>query len=319
MEPIYGVIEFRIPLRCSPEILGLETNFMVEGRPGRLIFPSLPNWSSNPDNPFDAIQLVAPECAKHWRAGDKLVYWGRPMQYPSGISDMHKALVVFEGNSSEDTFDVGNTLRRTLPKWIEIFSTYVEIYTKQVLTEQKIDYSGHDLVDIRYFDTNNRLSQAYDDFSYLSDRNFSTYKFCPLSTEHLKSIMELSSSAKAPPLEYRILLEAYRAISYGDYRKAVIEAASAVEIALTNSIRDEFSKQGINFGDALLKKYRTLGGRFELMKILRIEVANNDYKALLIEPRNQVVHRGKTPDPDTTEKVVFFSEELLTRYSPLST
>jgi len=53
-----------------------------------------------------------------------------------------------------------------------------------------------------------------------------------------------------------MLLEAYAARKNEDYRKAIIEAATALEICLTARISEEFDTLRISFGEQLLQKFR---------------------------------------------------------------
>ncbi len=63
-----------------------------------------------------------------------------------------------------------------------------------------------------------------------------------LKSEQLKQICEFCSEGKNPSIEYRIMLEAYRAFERSDYRKSILESATAVELSLTNVIIQEFEK-----------------------------------------------------------------------------
>jgi len=112
------------------------------------------------------------------------------------------------------------------------------------------------------------------------------------------------------------MLEAYRAYAREDYRKSILESATAVELCLTNRIKNEFEVIGLSFGEKLLKKFRMLGGRFELIRLLEIELPEIDYQKLLIDPRNEVVHKAHFPDGSIASKVIEVSEGLLALFSP---
>ncbi len=132
-----------------------------------------------------------------------------------------------------------------------------------------------------------------------------------LKCDQLKLVCKLCSSEKIPSIEYRVLLESYRAFENKDFRKSILEAATAVELSLTKRLMCELESLGINFGDKLLYKFRMLGGRFELSRLLEIELPNNNYKELLIEPRNEVVHKATFPDRRVASEAIRVAEELL--------
>jgi hypothetical protein len=114
-----------------------------------------------------------------------------------------------------------------------------------------------------------------------------------------------------------LLLEAYHARRNGDYRKAIIEAATALEICLSNCAKRELSTQGISFGAELLRrKFRMLSGRFELVRLLGIALPQKDYDKLIVKPRNEVIHLADFPSNSLSNRVIAEVEELLRLLSP---
>lgn len=137
-----------------------------------------------------------------------------------------------------------------------------------------------------------------------------------LHLEQFKQAAQLSSNFFKPRLHYRMLLESYAARRNEDYRKAIIEAAAALEICLTMRIIEEFNTQNISFGEKLLQKFRMLGGRFELARLLGINLPDKDYVSLVMTPRNEVIHRASFPDKQLANQVITEVEELLHLFSP---
>ena len=74
--------------------------------------------------------------------------------------------------------------------------------------------------------------------------------------------------------------------------------------------------QRISFGDRLLKKFRMLGGRIELLRIMGITLPNKDYEALVVGPRNDVVHKAGFPDERLAHQVICEVEDILRLFSP---
>lgn len=137
-----------------------------------------------------------------------------------------------------------------------------------------------------------------------------------LHLEQLKEASHLTSQCLPPRFEYRLLLEAYGARKNEDYRKAIIEAANALETCLTVRIMEEFDTLRVPFGEQLLQKFRMLGGRFELVRLLGISLPEKDYESLVIKPRNDVVHRAAFPDKALAIQVIAEVEHLLRQFSP---
>ncbi len=137
-----------------------------------------------------------------------------------------------------------------------------------------------------------------------------------LSRDQFKEASNLASKGLNPHWHYKLLLEAYSAWCNKDYRKAIIEASTALEKCLTFKILNEFSSQGITFGEKLLQKFRMLGGRFELVRLLDINLPNKDYDRLIVNPRNDVIHKASFPSKDLASQVIKEVEELLYLFSP---
>ena len=59
-----------------------------------------------------------------------------------------------------------------------------------------------------------------------------------------------------------------------------------------------------------------LGGRVELARMIGVPFPVGDYKALLIDPRNHVIHRADFADEISAFEAVKAVDELLTLLSP---
>lgn len=137
-----------------------------------------------------------------------------------------------------------------------------------------------------------------------------------LHVGEFRQAARLASGERQLRLEYRILLEAYNASRTGDFRSAILEAGTATEVALVAGIRRACKVRGIAFGDKLISKYRALGGKFELAKLLELGLPNRDYKALILRPRNRVAHEAHFPGLVETNKVLVEVETILKAVSP---
>lgn len=309
---LYGIVEFSSPLFCSADALGKSVNIVVGGHRGRLMLPSLPDWIEGEKDPLRK-SLLGPMPARSWKRGDSLIYWGRPQSYPKGEASVELALMEFR--VTQDKLEEGaQQVYEGFAAWHDLFEKYVVLLTKQgthnnveIHSEQK----GLELLSVE----NDKLKHVSDNRSHLISIIMSKDDVS-LHYNQLAEASFYSSSLFEPRFEYRLLLEAFNARRDGDYRKAIIEAANALEICLTARIMDEFERQSISFGEKLLQKYRMLGGRFELIKLLGITLPNKDYETLINKPRNDVVHKGFYPDRKLSYQVISEVEELLGLFSP---
>ena len=137
-----------------------------------------------------------------------------------------------------------------------------------------------------------------------------------LTMNQLSAICKYGANSSRIGLEYRVLLEAYRAMYLGDYRKAIIESATSAEMALTGGIKRALSEKNVTFGDQLLRKFRMLSGRLELARIVGVTLPNCDFKSHLVDPRNDVIHRAEFASEFRAMNAIKVVDELLSTISP---
>jgi len=312
---VYGIIEFSTSLLCSADALGETVDITIRGHSGTLTLPSLADWDLNEDSSNHLNKLLlGPNPARTWKRGDELIYWGKPISYPSGESSVERALFEFRFCSEDYETNV-QEIYQGFGEWLELFEKYVTLLTTQNTRCRMISHDGPGRIEL--------YLKEEDKLKYISKNNigpnatiyFSTEDYS-LHFEQFKEAAQLSSLGFSPKFEYVLLLEAYSARRNADYRKSIIEAANALEICLTERIMVEFNRQGITFGEKLLQKFRMLGGRFELIKLLGVPLPNKDYDALINKPRNDVVHRGSFPDQVLSNQVISEVEELFRLFSP---
>ncbi|MFC1554873.1 hypothetical protein ACFL7D_09580 [candidate division KSB1 bacterium] len=244
---------------------------------------------------------------------DKSICWGHPVSYPKGSSSVKLALLEFCLVPKKEDASIQEIYEAFEP-WLKLFEQYVKLLTTQHTRNKVSGGDGSGRLDLLY-DIDKNLEHIY-----RSTPTTITIEIGredeSLHIEQLRETVNLASGGYQPKLQYRILLEAYRARKDKDYRKAIIESATALEICLTERILREFNTQGITFGEKLLKKFRMLGGRFELVKMLGISHPDKDYKTIIIEPRNNVVHGAIFPNKDMANNVITEVKELLQLFSP---
>ena len=314
----YGILKFFRPIECSADALGQAVDISIGGHTGKLTLPSLPDWQDQDDDPFHK-PLLGPSVACTWKRGEKLINWGRPSTYPMEQASVKRALVEFISHESNLESNA-KKIYQCFGAWLNLFEQYVILLTTQN-TRRNVYVEGEDSDRLGNIELLIKEEAKLRDISSTDSQKIEIVILTSgvdetLHLEQLKEASYLSSQNFPPRLEYRLLLEAYNARKAGDYRKAIIEAASALEISLTDRILNEFDIQCVSFGEKLLKKFSALGGRFELARILGVALPDKDYTSLLINPRNDVIHRASFPNEMLAYQVISEVEYLLKLFSP---
>ena len=287
---LYGIVDLGEPIICAPNVLGAVKTISIGGVSGFLEMPQLPDWSTRTTEPLWTTPLTPPVNALTWKTGDQPIEWGVPTTFPSGISRVEKVLLTFDIEECELTSS-GTAIHAEFDRWLSLFVDYVELMTKQ-LRSQQVRYSSQcGELNLFCWSRDNKPERPYArepqniDIFLIPDKR-------ALTVEQFHVACDLASSDSDVALEYRIQLEAYRALRAGDFRKAVVETAVAAEIALTNAILSKLSDDGIPYGEKLLSKFRTLGGRLELAKAIQLRLPDVDLNSTVVKPRNTVVHKA---------------------------
>jgi hypothetical protein len=311
---ILGIVEFSPALFCAKNALGQSVSITIAGVEGFLAIPSLPEWSKDDKDPLRQ-KLVSPPEVKTWKSGEHPILWGKPVRYPSGHSQVEKAVLKFD-LESENEENTGQKIYEVFPHWLNLFKQYIQLFTTQyTMGERNIVIDQYE--NLTLFKSQNDKFEVISNLQYDSLTIEIGGKDTSVHLEHLQEACRLASLLAEPRLEYALLLDAYSAHAVGDYRKAIIESAASLEIGLTSRIIQEFKPRNIDFGEHLLNKYKTLGGRLELAQILKIIQPDPDYRMLIVGKRNSVIHDGVAPDRKTAKAALEKVSTLLNLLSPI--
>lgn len=303
---IFGLFEFEDHVVCAPELLGHKERVVIGGIEGFIEFPSLPQPIK-----IDPGFLISPEVAKTWMHGDDPVYWGRVANVLEGVSRVER--ILFQFQVTENTLQSSaRRIEENFIQWRNLFNEYLEIVC---------DKRFEDSVEvIREYSRLELLSYDEENLKKIPGRGIEIR--CNVVVDHpslkkdqFETICQYCNSLKVPSLEHRLQNEAHRAFRKKDYRKAIIETAGAAEIALTAAVKSLLIQSGVDVNKRL-NEYKMLGRRYELAKILGLNLPAIDYKVLLIDPRNEVVHEANFANAQVAKTAINAVGDLLNLLVP---
>lgn len=121
-----------------------------------------------------------------------------------------------------------------------------------------------------------------------------------------------------PPLAHVLLTTARRAAATGNARLAVIDAATAAEVALTAGLADRLSAEATpQEARARLERTRMLGPRLQLAQALGMTLPER-IRADLVDRRNTVIHQGTAVTSDDAQTAITAAGKLVEQYQPLA-
>ena len=306
---------------CDLETLGAVFDITVGGVPGKLALPCAPEeWPDKVDN-LGSITLRPPRSedgGPNWRDdmhwGRAYSLWGprddRKRQATFGINYLHLSFEVPLGQVEQ----VCKTVAADEKRWLYQFFGYYDLFFKHKLS---LSGSPSDLqpktptLDLFALEDGKRKQILYgapETFQICIDRD---YPKCVKG--QFERICQLASDGREMPLAYQIQLSAYTAFADRDLKKAIVETASATEIALSQNLLKLLElKGGAKFAKGVLGRFRTLGGRVDLAKLMELpSFDRSKCEKLLINPRNKAVHEGEVHDLRGTLKAIDFTDALL--------
>lgn len=317
-----GVVNLSVDLPVVPEALGLRQRVRVGGRTVELALPLAPDPATEQD---EAAALEAPVDAHtfgalHQRLRDSYAGgWG----YVSGarICYVQAAAISVALPPSQDSMATSKdliALGRHLAEWLEAVRLWASAWVQVPLVN-----GGGPFSSTVHLADRNHLAGSGSFVASGRDRGSGPVLVLRqgLDAAQVRAAFRWASAGDRPPLPLVLLLAAKQAQWAGDRRQAVIDAATAVEVALADQVRQMLHHHRVtgDFIDAailqangvvgLITLFNALGGNSPLSKAkLASEVA---------QPRNAAAHAGVTPTPEVAERVHTHARSIVTALTQL--
>lgn len=122
---------------------------------------------------------------------------------------------------------------------------------------------------------------------------------------------------ESPPAEWLLIRDARSLLGAGQNRRAIIDAATAAEVAMTALIDRHLAATDGPVRRALAEKYRALEGRESLLRLLKPGLLSDQLKRDLIYPRNRATHAGREFTDVQAEAAVSMATSIVERAHPL--
>lgn len=301
-----GLLTLSDLLFCKKDVLGKTYECEICGIKAQLHFPVFPEIDEKQPEIGLRNPLLPPQIGKNWKRGDELLFWGQPLSYPVGDSCVRLIALYVECNK-QLVNEYASKLYESIEKWEHAFLSYLKLVTKQGLERNRNEdrnNCGLELMDGKYIPNHIQIEICV---SFPIGASFATEK-------QIKKAIAFADSGKQLLLEYEMLLSAYRAIKQNQNRRAILDACSALEIALARQA-DLNSKILEQMPKASVYEEMSLGERIKLLRKIDKAIPVKDYDKLVVNPRNDLVHgRVNFPTDDTTNTLISCVEEVIKHF-----
>lgn len=141
-----------------------------------------------------------------------------------------------------------------------------------------------------------------------------------LELRDLKACVHATGAQSPPPAEWMFIRDARSLLNAREYRRAVIDAGTAAELALTALVNQDFDDKSVDpvLRRVLFGNSASLGRKKELLQALRPGVVPSTFQKQLIDTRNNASHGGSSPTLEEALRAVELATEIVEAAHPLS-
>lgn len=213
---------------------------------------------------------------------------------------------------------VAQAINDGLDGWWAIATSWIEIMTQQDITRLGRDETSAMLGQDRQIwtsgDDGETASIALNPRAL--EAGFTT-ELPKLTFELLQRCVNLAGRGVEAPLEWLLVRDARSLLNAGEMRRAVLDAGTAAELAMTRLIDLPLATTPQSVRKALLSKYRMLGPLSNLLRELG-DPLPADFVAKLVTPRNTATHKGIHPTRGEAVGAIEMAAEIVEKAIPLS-
>lgn len=310
MSEYIGIIQFDKPIACIEEVSGKQFMSKIAEKDILLTFPSIPDNYDGSQFDLKNGDLVVPN---NLFKGN--VNWGMINSYPQCIFSVNAVLCYLSANET----DIDN-IYEAFPRWkkklihLHTINTGDYMQPKQKLPAI-IQGGGFD-DGLRIFEITNekKLQYIYNSRTTESINVHLVEQKEAYSANGISILFSNTGSQKEIALTYELLINAYYSMERNDFRSAVILGGSAVEIAILERIKQEYTQTAIFEFDK--EKHRMLGGKFRWLSEKNITIPVADFQSSIIDVRNNATHNGICPSYSETKQCLQKCKILIEQYHP---
>ena len=311
---IYGVLDFDNEFYFSGDVLGSCIETKLKNIKIKLHFPLLnPNIKEQLKNSgFHSKNITAPSV--YFPTLNPDIDWGQLFSYPNITVQINH--VILEILDVSENFE--QTIFTNIDNFLDLVFKYCKIISRKIYTNDNKTIKASGSLHLYSINENNvsKIKNTY--LKNCIEINMSHIDN-NVTLENLSLAIKYASLDKDLPLEYQLILKSYYDLENSDYRGAVINANTALEVTLSKKIL--LSLESISFPNSenLLKSFQMVSRKFELLKLLNIDIPTSDYSNKIINPRNNAVHKGDFLNKEIASTVISEVEKYLDTFSPLIT
>lgn len=306
---LVGYIKIEESLPLEAECLGKEFGVLFNNFKATLFTPSLPeNFSSNSD--YLNHPLIQPQRMPHF---SEVVEWGQPRGWPKGEASVlsFRIELYLPDLNSQNNF---SKLQEAIEEWIgrlrsNLFAFGFNIDSPSIVLSKK----HHEKINFYLFppfNGENKLSV------YPIQPVVQVTRKAAIGLEKFRELLGITSSNKSLKLEYLLLKEAEHSLKVKNYRRSVLDSATAFELSLTNALLNNLKIENTGLLNKILRMNNSLSKKRSLLKFTTLNLPKANYQQKLEDLRNRAIHIGKIPKEEEALEAYQIAKEAVIYLTP---
>lgn|GEM_PF-6551372 len=302
---VEAVIDLPAPLYLGSDFLGLLRPAVIGGVGVHVVLPDFSiSGSETVLHPRALVNWVDSFAGREsaddsrWPFGE-VFGWGKEREFSAT-----RLLVLPRGRL---TLRQARELHRAAEDWVELLGIWLDVVARTDLHEEriKVDKPGQSAyvwVDRdkapKLFKGKHTITLNLDGLSH------------EITPWQWGKMLAKASEAARPPEGHLFLRDARHALNMGFHRRAVLDSATATELALAKLRDDALSPDKVGLGDYVRGKAQQIGGLTEFLSGMGRQLPERIQQEVG-EPRNKAIHEGREPDGETAARALAKTEEVL--------
>jgi hypothetical protein len=306
---IEGAISLGIGVELRPTDLASTFAIRIAEHEGDLCLPGRPTASGDPAG-------LSPPRIYEEQITQKLVKtnWGWMLGPDSSLVTSALLRFTLSAEESAQIKIIGQRIAEEAETWRDAFLQWIQALAGQrsaCMRRAPPQQSGSNVY--LWFTESGKLEAA----RTAGHSHIAIFSPHPAPRTRIISALDKASRGIPIPLEHLLLNAAECALSELDTRRAVLDAATGAEIALRQVLYAKLAEANVQaVVECLLKRNDTIGRLIELAEVFNLTVPKGLIDRIA-RPRNQVAHKGTTPNWEETSRIIQASREVIHSLSPI--
>lgn len=313
-----GYIQFENKIPASIDCLGKKYPISISGINGFLFTPKMfSGFNKNSESKLGSLE--SPNCGKIKYTNN--FYWGSVLSWPEGYSEIQSCSIIFPDIDEDEFEEVGNRIVNCLQEWRDLLVDNINVAL------QRNYYGNTKVINSEYYNFHEyalfKKSSGPDKEFIPKELQNQSITIVALNIEgfnqtSLQKILDETSLKKKPLLPFYFYLDAEKAELESNYRKSILDSATAIEVCFSMIIAKLLPNEN-KLNKYIFSKHYSLHQKRDLLKALEVTLpfTNKEYADNIDKIRNRVIHGGYSPNASEIITSLKITRQTIYKMLPL--